>query len=176
MILSHLPPLDLLVVQMVNRTCRDIVKDSTRFQVKLFMKQAPFHWGKQVVANGLRWNPFLMHYGRVRNPGPGLHIFRIMIKRKFLQKQRPEASWRRMFLSFPTRPDFHVFLGNRFPEPLHITSRLSNEEPSEYRLKDKEPCQPWEGERMGWLTGIDEICFELGRMSKRHTLIIFAKH
>ena len=175
MILSHLPALDLLVVQKVDLTCRDIVRDSTRFQVKLFMKHALPHWGIEVGANELRWNPFLEHYGRRRNPEPGSHDYRIKIERKLLQKQRPEASWRRMFLSYPTRPDFHVFLQfHSFCEPEHITSRLSSEEPSEYRLKDRKPCQPWEGDRMGFLTGIDKR-FHARHRLKRHLIMIIAE-
>ncbi|KAK0513574.1 hypothetical protein JMJ35_003938 [Cladonia borealis] len=175
MILDHLPVLDLLVVQMVNLTCRDIVNDSTRLQVRLFMKQAPPHWRIKLGANGLRWNPFLEHYGRRRNPEPGSPDYRIKIERNVLQKQRPEASWRRMFLSYPTRPDFHVCLQFRSVfEPEHITSRLSSEEPSEYRLKDRKPCQPWEGDRMGFLTGIDKR-FNAGPRLKRHLIMIIAE-
>ena len=166
---------------MVNRTCRDIVKDTTEFQVKLFMKQDPSQGdersGNQSGANGLRWNPFLVHYGRRRNPDPGSHTCGIRIKRKFLQKHdRPEASWKRMFLSYPTRPNFHVFLECRWCfGPLHILSYLSWEKPSEYcMMKGPKPSQPWEGQRMGILTSADKACFGVRPYFKRHTLMVIA--
>ena len=179
MILSHLPPLDLLVVQRVNRTCRDIVKDTTKFQVKLFMKKVSpggdNQWENKPGADGLRWNPFLVHYGRRRNTEPGSHTYCIRIQRKLLQKHhRPEASWKRMFLSYPTRPDLHVYLENHFPTPMYITSRFSSEELAEYHLRHGNCCQPLEGERMEFLMKVDRVCSEIGRTSKRHTIVLVA--
>ena len=112
MILSHLPALDLLVLQRVNRTCRDVVTKNHEFQKKLFMEQEPpegdKQWGTDKSgANEVRWNPFLEHFGVSLEPSPGLYDARLIIERKFVRKLRnyddPKASWKKMYISYPTR-------------------------------------------------------------------------
>ena len=108
MILSYLPALDLLVLQMVNRTCRDVVNKNHEFRRKLFMEQDPPEddgkWEKPFGANGLRWNPFLEHFGELTESRRAVRI-----KRKHLREHdHAEASWKRMFVSCPSRVNFYA--------------------------------------------------------------------
>ena len=118
MILSHQPALDLLDLQMVNRTCRDVVKDSKSFQAKLFMEQdALISEAKKSGASEFRWNPFLMTYGVPLRSKLGSHEHRIKIKSEDLQYldhpksscQMVLTSWR-MFVAYPTTLEFRVFV------------------------------------------------------------------
>ena len=115
MILSDLPALDLLVLQMVNRTCRDVVNQSHEFQRKLFMKQDPpeddGELEKEFDANELRWNPFLEHFAESLEPGRK----GIRIKRKHLREHdHANASWKRMFMSYPPRMYFYAHFEGRW--------------------------------------------------------------
>ena len=165
MILSHLPALDLLVVQMVNRTCRDIVTDSTRFQVKLFMKQVPPHWRNQVVASEFRWNPFLERYGYPRCPPLGSHDHHLWIwfrrralrrigrpsylQRVLREKDRSEASWTKMYVSYPTRR-------------VRVKCRLfsGTEERDVFFISNHGPS-------MAYLKEVDRVCTARGSRSTR---------
>ena len=118
MILSHQAAFDLLDLQMVNRTCRDIVKDSKSFQAKLFMEQdALTSKAVKSGASEFRWNPFLMKYGVPLRSKLGTHEHRIKIKSEDLQYldhpkfscQMVVTSWR-MFVAYPTTLDFRVFV------------------------------------------------------------------
>ncbi len=167
MIISHLPAFDLLVLQQVNSTWKGIINDPKRksIQMKLFMVQDPpeEQWGKAFGANGLRWNPFLEHFGRLRNPRPGSHEYRVRIKREDLRKKpswkeilrkidRPEASWKRMYVSYPTRLELRAFW-----EPGSVRTFLHGcRYPSRH-----------EAEQMDFLTYVDEECSNHGHRSKR---------
>ena len=61
-------------------------------------------------ANEFSWNPFLMHYGTfVDYDEPCAYC--VNIKHKYVQKEnfdRPDASWKKMFLTHPTRQEFYA--------------------------------------------------------------------
>ena len=162
MIISHLPALDLLVLQRVNKNWIKIINDPNQksIQMKLFMKQDPYdeQWGKAFGGNGLRWNPFLEHFGVAVQPRPGSKEqkkHRITIKREHLRKKpgsswksslpfikRPEASWRKMYVSYPTRVQVRAFLILPFIQPRSLINDLD--------FTSKE-----EATRMGFLMYVD---------------------
>ena len=85
------------------------------FQKKLFMVQDPpegnEQWERGIGANRLRWNPFLEHFGVPLDYKP----VGIRIRREHLRKHdHAEASWKRMFLSYPTRMAFKALFDGRF--------------------------------------------------------------
>ena len=151
MILSHQAALDLLDLQLVNRTCRNIVKDSKSFQAKLFMEQdALTSEAMKSGASEFRWNPFLMKYGVPLRSKLGTHEHRMKIKSEDLQYlDHPKSScqmvvtfWR-MFVAYPTTLDFRVFM-----------KAFSGVELSQSYSKRKE------GVRMNFLKDIDGERFD----------------
>ena len=118
MILSHQPALDLLSLQEVNSTCRNVVRKSKRFQAKLFIEQdALTSEAKKSGASEFRWNPFLMRYGVQLRSKLGSHDHRIKIKSEDLQYlDHPRSSCRmlltswRMFVAYPTTLEMRVFV------------------------------------------------------------------
>ena len=169
MILPNLPAFDLLVLQQVNKTWEAIIKKSKIIQMKLFMKQDPpeEQWGKAFGANGLRWNPFLEHYGRPRKPNPGSHKYRVRIERKHLRKihrpraskkeilrglEPPEPSWKKMYVSYPTRLKIRADL---IPHTFRMASH-------DCRYTSKE-----EAMRMEFLERVDKKCISHGHWSER---------
>ena len=135
--------------------------------MKLFMKQDPRegdeHWGTELGANGLRWNPFLEHFGVLIERGP--HDARMRIRREHLRKHDgAEASWKRMFLSYPTRMEFRAYLEGRFWIDGTLNCRYDSKV---------------EAENMRFLTEADSGCYyqhnHHGHQSKRNDFIIFAE-
>ena len=87
--------------------------------MKLFMEpdQDPpdgdEHRRAKFGARGVRWNPFLERFGVLMDQGP--HDPRIRIRREHLRKHDGAgASWKRMFLSYPTRMSFRAYLKGGF--------------------------------------------------------------
>ena len=174
MILHHLPALDLLVLQRVNMIWKNIINKSKIIQMKLFMEQDPpeEQWGNAFGANGLRWNPFLEHFGVPIKTRPGSHWHRVRLKREDLRKKhcpraswkeilrrldRPEASWKKMYVSYPTRLIIRAGLVPYIAAMTSDNCRYTSEK---------------EAVRMEFLTKVDRKCTSNGRRSGRDSFDI----
>ena len=149
---------------MVNRTCRDVVNESHDFQKKLFMERdSPEgdeqYWIDNFGPEELRLNPFLEHFAVPLESGRGIRI-----KRKHLRKHdHAEASWKKMFLTYPTRMEFYAYLEGRF-----IIDGILN---CPYYSKVM-------AENMDFLVEADRTCYHHdhnGNRSTRNNFIVYVK-
>ena len=104
-------------------------------------------------ANEPRWNPFLMHYGTPIRQESG--FLNLRIKRGYLWKfDRPDASWKKMFLAQPTNQDFCAHLVSPTEAGEHICY---------YRSSNKNKGE--ELVRMEVLMELDTSRYRIGRWS-----------
>ena len=110
-------------------------------------------------ANEFSWNPFLMHYGTPLPQPPGLYapLQRVRIKRNYVRKEkfdRPEASWKKMILAYPTNLDFLAHVENRAFRGVHNCTYGSHGVGKKREVLTME-----------FLTRVDRGCLERGHRS-----------
>ena len=113
-------------------------------------------------ANELRWNPFLMHYGTPILPEPGSRkpfsrLQSVKIKREYVRKEkfdRPDASWKKMYLAHSTRLDFRAHVECRTMYGVYIRNYRSSDDDENMAILTME-----------FLKEIERKCFEGGHQS-----------
>lgn len=104
MTLLHVPALQILVIQRVNTSFREVIKESGPLQEKLFLKPKPDNNNN---VNRIEWNPFMRkletgwengHLQQSDWSGCG------KIRMSDLINIHPNASWMRMLVCQPPRP------------------------------------------------------------------------
>lgn len=157
---------------MVNTTCNRVVSTTASFQAKLFMTPDPLSSGaadwenENFSANGFSWNPFLMHYGSCTPPNPNSRppMHKATIYREWVRKEkfdRPDASWKKMFVAHPTRLEISALVESRTSHGYHqCYYRSSNVDGNTPILT------------MELLAKIDRKCFELGHRHRADRIFL----
>ena len=162
---------------MVNPTCNRVISTTKSFQAKLFMTQDPLssdgadQQKETILANELRWNPFLMHYGTLIPPKPCplkpcscSRLPGVRLKLKYVRKEkfdRPDASWKKMFLAHPTRLVSRALVVSRTKTCAQYSDYISSKEGEDLEILT-----------MKFLMNIDENCFVRGHQPLEDEIVL----